>query len=83
MAAGHSMQRLRWRCRRGMLELDLMLRGFLERGYASLDADGRAAFDELLNYADQDLLEFLMGRAQPTDTEVVHVIQAIRDAAGP
>lgn len=73
---------LQWRCRRGMLELDLLLQGFLASGYAALSQQGQRAFEALLNYPDQDLLEYLMGRALPTDKEVANVITAIRHRAG-
>lgn len=64
-----------------MLELDLLLQGFLERGYAQLDAPGRAAFTRLLDYPDPTLLEVLMGRMVPADREVVDVVERIRRAA--
>ena len=57
--------RTRWRCRRGLLELDLILNGFLETRYASLDAVERRLFDELLEEADNDLLDLAMGRCEP------------------
>jgi succinate dehydrogenase flavin-adding protein (antitoxin of CptAB toxin-antitoxin module) len=57
--------RVRWRCRRGLLELDLILNGFLETRYASLDADQRRLFDELLEETDNDLLDLAMGRSEP------------------
>jgi antitoxin CptB len=70
---------LKWRCRRGMLELDLLLLGFLEHGYDALTAQGREAFQELLSYPDQDLLEYLMARALPTDKDVADVVNCIRN----
>lgn len=75
--------RLQWQCRRGMRELDELLLGFLERGYDSLDTDGRRAFGALLEYPDAVLLEWLMGRMIPTDKEVGHVVDAIRKATAP
>jgi antitoxin CptB len=72
---------LKWRCRRGMLELDLLLQGFLEQGYGTLTAQGREAFQKLLSYPDQDLLEYLMARALPTDKEVADVVNCIRNPA--
>ncbi len=71
---------LKWRCRRGMLELDLLLRGFLDQGYHTLTEQGRAAFQQLLTYPDQDLLEYLMARALPTDKDVADVVNSIRNA---
>jgi len=57
--------RVRWRCRRGLLELDLILTGFLETRYGRLDADQRRQFDELLEVGDNDLLDLAMGRREP------------------
>jgi len=59
------MDRIRWRCRRGLLELDLVLTGFLERGYDRLGPDERAVFLELLEQPDNDLLDLAMGRTEP------------------
>ncbi len=75
--------RLRWKCRRGMLELDLLLRAFINGGYAQLDAAQRARFDQLLDYPDALLLEWLMGRIRPTDKDVVQLVDKIRAAAAP
>ncbi len=58
--------RIRWRCRRGLLELDLVLKGFLDRGFGQLDADQRMLFNELLDEPDNDLLDLALGRAEPT-----------------
>jgi len=44
------LNRLRWHCRRGMLELDLLLEGFLDEGYTDLDDDGRRLFARLLDF---------------------------------
>jgi antitoxin CptB len=72
---------MRWKCRRGLLELDLLLRDFLDSGYAQLDADGQACFDRLLDYPDAVLLEWLMGRIRPTDTDVAQLVDKIRSAS--
>jgi len=74
-------RRLAWQCRRGMRELDELLSGFLAQGYAGLDADGRAAFDALLEYPDAVLLELLMGRMAPADRDTANIVRAIRDTA--
>jgi antitoxin CptB len=59
------LDRIRWRCRRGLLELDLILKAFLERGYDRLDAGQRRLFDELLEQPDNDLLDLALGRCEP------------------
>ncbi len=75
------MERLRWRCRRGMLELDLLLQGFLEKGYAQLDAAQKESFSRLLELQDQTLQEYLLGMAEIKEKEFVDVIERIRHAA--
>jgi antitoxin CptB len=75
--------RLRWRCRRGMLELDLMLNAFLDQGFEQLDTGEQSVFQRLLDYPDQTLLEMLMGRMVPADKETVHVIGKIRSSLRP
>ncbi len=73
--------RMRWKCRRGMLELDLLLRDFLDHGYAELDASGRQLFDRVLDYPDAVLLEWMLGRSRPTDRDVARLVDKIRSAA--
>jgi antitoxin CptB len=72
---------MRWKCRRGMLELDLLLGGFLERGYGRLDEAGRRCFERTLNYPDAILLEWLLGRSRPVDKDVARLIESIRSTA--
>lgn len=73
--------RLYWQCRRGMLELDTLLLGFLEQGYDAMDEDGRKGFLELLDYPDTELLEYLMGRQSHKEVRLRNVIEAIRSSA--
>ncbi len=56
------LNRLRWRCRRGLLENDLVLARFLERHAAALDRERLAALDELLALPDPELWEILSGQ---------------------
>jgi antitoxin CptB len=72
--------RLRWQCRRGMLELDLLLRRFVDTGYEALPSAEREAFGRLLDYPDDTLLELLMGRMTSTEGVITRVIQKIRAA---
>ena len=57
--------RIRWRCRRGLLELDLVLERFLAQRFDALDAGERRLFDELLDAPDNDLLDMALGRLEP------------------
>ena len=72
--------RMRWKCRRGMLELDLLLRDFLDGGYAQLSDQQQHRFDQLLDYPDAVLLEWMMGRIRPTDKDVAQLVNKIRAA---
>jgi antitoxin CptB len=70
-----------WRCRRGMLELDLLLRSYMNQNFDQLSEEDRARFITLLDYPDQTLLEILMGRQTPADPELVSLASDIRSAA--
>ena len=70
--------RTRWRCRRGLLELDLLLLRFVERGYAELDPAQRTAFTRMLELADAELLGLLQGERTPNDPELTHLVAIIR-----
>lgn len=75
--------RLAWQCRRGMLELDLLLAGFLENGYERLSNDSKLAFTELLETDDTELLEYLMGRHVHKEARIQDVIEVIRQSVTP
>ncbi len=70
--------RLRWRCRRGLLELDLTLLSFLELGYRDLDPVEQMAFDRLLAAPDNTLLAYLQGSENPSDKEIRQLVAKIR-----
>jgi len=72
--------RLAWQCRRGMRELDEILGCFLGRGYGGLNETGRVHFSKLLDYPDSVLLEILMGRMAPADTDVADIVRKIRNS---
>ena len=56
------LQRLRWQCRRGMLELDLILESFLNKNYANLSTCEQDLFEQLLDYSDHELCNCLVKR---------------------
>jgi len=72
------MNRLRWKCRRGMLELDLMLNRFLDMGYADLNPVSQENFNLLLDYPDTELLALLMGQTTASQRAIADVIQSIQ-----
>ncbi len=77
------LSRLRWQCRRGMLELDLFLQGFLDKSFNDLSPEQQQTFELLLETPDQMLLDYLMWRVIPYDKEIANVAKQIRLAAGP
>ncbi|MBM3342929.1 MAG: hypothetical protein FJY56_12580 [Betaproteobacteria bacterium] len=69
-----------WHCRRGLLELDLLLGRFVERHLDGLSTDELAQFKELLNYDDNDLFDMVMGRAEPLNEQLNAVLGKMRSA---
>lgn len=65
---------LRWRCRRGMKELDVLLTRYLERDYYKVPPAQRQAFELLLDMADPDILDYILGRKMPENRELSLVI---------
>lgn len=65
--ADEEYRRLRWQCRRGLLELDLTFQGFLDQKYLSLNDSERDAFKRLLLLPDNTLLDYLNERESPDD----------------
>ena len=70
--------RLRWLCRRGMKELDLLLINYLEHVYPSADPSDRQAFEQLLEMADPDLYTLITGKTRSDDAQVMRVVEALR-----
>jgi len=75
-----SLPRLRWQCRRGMLELDILLNTFLDNKYSLLNRQQRLVFNELLDYPDQTLLELLMGKMASGNPDIATLVEQIRRA---
>ena len=74
--------RLRWQCRRGMLELDELLLGYLEHGYPTAPAVDQKTFHNLLALSDQELFDLFFGDKNSPDPQLINVIAKIRRAAG-
>ena len=72
------LDRLRWRCRRGLLELDLVLDGFVREHLASMAPAERELFHRLLDAADNDLWDWISGRAEPADPTLSGLVARLR-----
>ena len=75
------LERVRWRCRRGLLELDIVLGRFIGQCYADLDEAQQTAFDALLDMPDNELWDMIAGRVSvPPHSEqraVLELLQAV------
>lgn len=71
--------RLFWQCRRGMLELDLILQDFLQERVDGLAENEKQAFESLLNSTDVELYAWLMGHETPENKELYHIVSLIRN----
>ena len=76
------LNRLRWRCtRRAMLEMDILLGGFLEKHYASLTPEQAAAFVVLADMEDLELWPLITGKREcenPLQAQVVALLRDVR-----
>jgi antitoxin CptB len=71
-------EKIKWKLRRGMLELDLMLSRFFEHDYAKLEDNEKQTFLTLLSLEDDVLFRFLMGYDIPNDESLLELIQKIQ-----
>ena len=71
---------LKWKCRRGMKELDLLLVDYLDSRYLAAGAAEQGAFRELLDLQDPELYAYVIGRERPATEEQCRVIDALRRA---
>jgi len=72
--------RLRWRCRRGMLENDLVLARFLDRRGDALSVAEAVALDRALDLPDNELWELIAQRRDCLDPALAPIIDALRAA---
>ena len=80
------LSKLRWRCRRGLLENDLFIEKFVARHESGLTVSQAQGLNDLMELADNDLLDLLLRRKEPavgtTTNEVREVLGMLRNAAG-
>jgi antitoxin CptB len=60
-----ALSKLKWRCRRGLLENDLLIERFFQRHEAQLTVRQADALSALMEMADNDLLDLLLRRKEP------------------
>ena len=73
-----NLSKLRWRCRRGMRELDSAMRAYLDNHYLAAPAEERALFVELQEMQDPELFRLISGKAR--EARYQHIIDKMSDA---
>jgi antitoxin CptB len=71
--------RLRWNCRRGLLELDLVLERFLAQN-ADLEKGSAACLNEILDFPDNDLWDIVIGRSDRYEPHLNEIVARLRAA---
>ena len=74
------LNRLRWQCRRGLLELDVVLERFLEKHGDRLKGDRLSSFQTLLTFADKDLWDLIRARSECHDARLAELLQWMRNS---
>lgn len=75
--------RIRWQCRRALLELDLVLARFLQQHFDRLDDDQLADLDDLLRCDDYELWAMVNGSKPPSQDRWVEMVALLRHPDGP
>jgi antitoxin CptB len=76
----NELSKLRWMCRRGMKELDVLLLNYLERHYLAAEPVARLAFARVLEMQDPDIYSLLLGKSHTPDREILDVIATLRQS---
>lgn len=71
------LRRLRWRCRRGMRELDQLMLRYLDQRWRQAPAGERAQFERLLEVEDDRLWRWFMGRETPQEKDLHALVERI------
>ncbi|MBI4756314.1 MAG: succinate dehydrogenase assembly factor 2 [Betaproteobacteria bacterium] len=76
--SGINRGRLRWHCRRGLLELDLVFTRFLDRHFDRLDEEQLKVLERLLAHEDQDLWDIISGRGACEQAGLQGLVELLR-----
>jgi antitoxin CptB len=71
-------ERIAWRCRRGLLELDIVLGGFWAAHRATLEPHETAALERLLMLSDMEIADRLQGGPPAGDADLEALVQRLR-----
>jgi antitoxin CptB len=73
-----SRSQLIWQCRRGSLELDILLKRYLDQCYEDAETCEKSAFRQLLDFEDQQIFQYLSDQAEPDTAELINLVARIR-----
>ena len=74
------LERARWRCRRGLLELDIVLQRFMDKYYPQLSDTELQQFATLLDLSDNDLWDMITTRKELEDASLWPVLRLLQAA---
>ena len=69
--------RLKWACRRGMLELDVLFMPFVEEAFGELSYEDQELFEKLLTCDDPDLFAWFMGHQVCKEPDLARMVDII------
>ena len=72
-----SKPKIKWACRRGMLELDVLFEPFVDEAYDALSDEKKATFQRLLACEDPDLFAWFMGHQECEDQDLAEMVKLI------
>ena len=75
-----NLRKIRWQCRRGMLELDIILEKFFDQQFEKLSANEKQAFVELLDRSDASLYAWLLKYEKPTNSQDEMMVKKIQSS---
>lgn len=73
-----NVRKIRWQCRRGMLELDIVLEKFFDNSFVKLNKTEQQAFVNLLDQPDPLLYAWLLGHEKPSDAQHQLIVNKIK-----
>lgn len=78
-----NISRVKWACRRGMLELDILLAPFVDNSYQSLSEEDKQTFIRLLACEDPELFAWFMGHETCDDPQLAQMVIKVRGRSAP
>jgi antitoxin CptB len=72
-----NVNQLKWRCRRGIKEVELLLIPYFDSYFSQLSTTGQKCFTEILKEDDVVLFEWFTQRAEPTDPQMAKLVHAM------